>query len=165
MNRIIVALAIIFSLSACSTQQNVNNFYTKYQGSENTMSFKAPLFLTSLMLGNDPEILAFRNKVKSIKVLTINDLNEQRSSAIKSELKQAVARDNFENWFNLNRDGRLIDISAQNRGKSLRNIVISMQGNDNLVFINAKTDLTESELTKFVNRVMEATKDKDEEKD
>ena len=161
MKNLLIATIALFTIISCSTQQNVNNFYNKYQGTQNTMSFKAPLFLASLMLDNDAEIQAFRNKVKSVKVLTINDLSDTKSSSIQSELQGALQRDKFENWFNLNRDGNVINVSAQNRGKSLRNLIISMQGNENLIFINAKTNLTENELTRFITRVMDATDDKD----
>ena len=161
MKNLLIATIALFTFISCSTQQNVNNFYNKYQGTQNTMSFKAPLFLASLMLDNDAEIQAFRNKVKSVKVLTINDLSDTKSSSIQSELQGALQRDKFENWFNLNRDGNVINVSAQNRGKSLRNLIISMQGNENLIFINAKTNLTENELTRFITRVMDATDDKD----
>ena len=157
MKNLVLIVAILLFITSCSTQQNVNNFYNKYQGTENTLSFKAPLFLASLMLENDTEIQAFRNKIKSIKVLTINDLDELQNEAIQSELKSAIQQDKFENWFSLNRDGSVINISAQNRGKSLRNLVVSMQGEENLIFINAKTNLTESELTKFITRLMDAT--------
>ena len=126
MKNFILVIAVIFSLSACSTQQNVNNFYSKYQGTENTLSFKAPLFLASLMLDNDAEIQAFSNQVKSVKVLTINDLSDSKKSSLNAELQQAIKRDNFESWFNLNRKGNIINVSAQNRGKSLRNLIISM---------------------------------------
>ena len=163
MKNFILVIAVIFSLSACSTQQNVNNFYSKYQGTENTLSFRAPLFLTSLMLDNDAEIQAFRNQVKSVKVLTINDLSDSKKSSLNAELQQAINRDNFERWFNLNREGNIINVSAQNHGKSLRNLIISMQGSDNLIFINAKTNLKEEELTRFITRVLDATDDKSKE--
>ena len=161
MKKLILIPLIILSLTACTTQQNVNNFYNKYQGTENSLSFKAPLFLASLMLGNDEEIAMFRNKVKSVKVLTLNDLNKDKSSSINAEMNQAIQRDNFESWFNMNKDGKVINVSAQNRGKALRNLVVSMQGEDNIIFISAKTNLTETELTRFITRVLDASGEKE----
>ena len=113
------------------------------------------------MLGNDEEIAMFRNKVKSVKVLTLNDLNKDKSSSINAEMNQAIQRDNFESWFNMNKDGKVINVSAQNRGKALRNLVVSMQGEDNIIFISAKTNLTETELTKFITRVLDASGEKE----
>lgn len=153
---IILPLFVLFLFASCTMQKNVNNFYNKYQGTENTMSFKAPLFLASLMLDNDAEIAAFRNKIKSVKVLTMSDLSEIENTGVQSEVKNALLKDGFENWLNLNREGNVINVSAQNRGKSLKNLVVSLQGDDNLIFINAKTNLSERELTRFITKVLDA---------
>lgn len=151
----IVLISIVLSLSACTTQHNVNNFYNKYQGIENSMSFQAPLFLASLIMDN--EFDAFRQKIKSVRFLTLNDLDKTEYSTVNNEIKNALSKDGFTNWFNVNDDGNNINVSAQNRGKSVRNIVISFQGFDNLILVNAKTQLTEQELTKFIMKFINST--------
>ncbi|MXV37606.1 DUF4252 domain-containing protein [Flavobacteriaceae bacterium Ap0902] len=157
---IVLYILIIIFLTSCANQRNINQFYNKYQGTENTTSFKAPMFLSSLVFGNSEEYELFRKKIKSVRVLTMRELSEQRNQMVQSDIKQALIKDGFENWFNINQDGRVINVSAQNRGNSLKNLVVSMQGADNLIFINAKTNLTEAELTRFITKVMKETDDK-----
>ncbi|MDO5656458.1 MAG: DUF4252 domain-containing protein [Flavobacteriaceae bacterium] len=152
----LICLMILF-ITSCSSQRNINQFYNKYESTKNAISFQAPLFLASLILENDPEIQSFRNKVKSIKVLSLTDLKKEQKNQIQTELQQAVRKDKFENWFTMNRENRIINVNAQNRGDALRNLLISMQGENNLIFINAKTNLTETELTKFMSRVIEVS--------
>lgn len=153
-----VVLSLVFGLfifASCSNQYHVNKFYDKYEGSENSISFKAPLFLASLMFENQSELQAFRQKVKSIKLLSISDLNEIKNAQVRSEINSALHRDKFENWFSLNKKGKLVNVSAQNRGKSVKNVVVAIQGKADLFFINAKTNLTEDELTGFILKVLE----------
>lgn len=150
-------LALLF-FASCTSQRNVNNFYNKYQGTENTMSMKAPLFLASLMMKNQAEAQKFRDKVKSVRILSMSDLSETKNANVQQEVKTALHSDGFENWFNVNKNNSVVNVSAKNRGKSLRNIVISFQGADNLIFLNAKTDLSEQELTNFITNFLDSKK-------
>lgn len=154
----ILSVLSLMLLTSCANQRHVNQFYNKYQGTENTLSFKAPMFLTSVLMNDSEAYHIFKNKIKSIRVLTMNELSEQRYTTVEQDIKNALQQDGFENWFSLNKDGTVIQVSAQNRGKSLRNLVISMQGDDNLIFLNAKTNLTEKELTQFITEYIENKK-------
>lgn len=158
MKKLLLFSVLIFSLSACSTQRNINQFYDTHQGGINTMSFKLPVFLAKAVMSDDPEMSALLKKIKSARVLTINDLNETRHTQVHQDLKSALLQDGFENWFNFNQDGRQIQVSAQNRGKSVKNVVVALQGSDNLFFFNAKTDLSENELTKIITRLIKSQK-------
>ncbi|MGI9526178.1 MAG: DUF4252 domain-containing protein [Weeksellaceae bacterium] len=159
-NYLILGLISVFILTSCANQRNVNNFYNKYQGTENTMSFKAPLFLASLMMQDSEDYRMFQDKIKSMRVLTINELSKEKQLNVQQDIQKALQLDGFENWFNLNKDGRIINISAQNRGNALKNIVMSMQGEDQVIFVNAKTNLTENELTKFITHMLDEKDDK-----
>lgn len=154
MKKLIILFILIFSISACKTQYNVNNFYDKYQNTENSMSFKAPLFLASLMLDDDQEFNAFKEKVKSVRVLSLQDLDDTKNDMVKKDIQSALIKDDFENWFNVNQDGMKIHVSAQNKAKTVKNVVVSLQGSDNLIFVNAKTQLTENELVAFISKLM-----------
>lgn len=159
MKKLIILFVLIFSISACKTQYNVNNFYDRYQNTENSMSFKAPLFLASLMLDDDQEFNAFKEKVKSVRVLSLQDLDVAKRDMVKKDIQSALIKDGFENWFNVNQDGMNVNVSAQNRGKAVKNVVVALQGSNNLIFVNAKTQLTENELVAFISKLM-----KDEDK-
>ncbi|MDG4949943.1 DUF4252 domain-containing protein [Weeksellaceae bacterium KMM 9724] len=156
MKKLIILFVLIFSISACKTQYNVNNFYDRYQNTENSMSFKAPLFLASLMLDDDQEFNTFKEKVKSVRVLSLQDLDDAKHDMVKKDIQSALTKDGFENWFNVNQDGMNINVSAQNKGKAVKNVVVSLQGSDNLIFVNAKTQLTENELVAFISKLMKA---------
>ena len=120
------------------------------------MSFKAPLFLASLMLEDDQEFNAFKEKVKSVRVLSLQDLNDAKHDMVKKDIQSALSKDGFENWFNVNRNGMNINVSAQNRGKAVKNVVVALQGSNNLIFVNAKTQLTENELVAFISKLMKS---------
>lgn len=120
------------------------------------MSFKAPLFLASLMLDDDQEFNAFKEKVKSVRVLSLQDLNDAKHDMVKKDIQSALIKDGFENWFNVNRNGMNINVSAQNRGKAIKNVVVALQGSNNLIFVNAKTQLTENELVAFISKLMKS---------
>lgn len=160
MKKVIILFVLIVSISACKTQHNVDNLYDRYQGTENSASMKTPLFLAPLLLGGDEEFAEnFRKKVKSVRILSLQDLSKTKYSSINNDVQSALNKDGFESWFNFNNDGRTINVSAQNRGKSVRNVVVALQGFDNLILINAKTKLTEKEMTRFITKFLSSKDD------
>lgn len=145
----IILIALLFAFSACSTQSNFDRFYKNYSQENHVMTLRAPTVLGAFLLDSEYGEL-FTKGVKSLRVMRLSELQDQRKDRVQRDLAQALSQDGFTPWFSFNEDNTRINVLTRSRMGAMRNVTITYDVGQELYVMNAQTNLSESQLTRLL---------------
>ena len=108
-----ILLGIVLVLSACTSQKNVNALFNQYQQTENSSLYNVPVQIVKFLPLDNIPVANILTDIKDIKILTINDLNEEEKSKFNRELKNALEADGFNQEYYNSAHGRMESINTQ----------------------------------------------------
>ena len=120
------------------------------------VSFNIPLFLAkpyikkALREDEDGEALvAMVKKVSKIKIMTV----ENGSKAMLKDYASYLNNNNYEDWATIKHDGNNVNIRVKQKGESIKNMLITVNSNKELVFVNVKGNFTADDISRMINNV------------
>ncbi len=156
--------AIIFALLICmlqscivSSKPNIDYFnqqkFTK--GQMEFVSINVPTFLTKSYVNaslkgdkDSKELRAIIKKIKKLKVLTIENANQETLAGFTQHLKDH----RYQDWMTINSDKDHINIQAIQDGDGIKNLMLVIQSDADLVLVDIKGRFTPEDISAIINQ-------------
>ena len=148
-----ILLGIVLVLSACTSQKNVNALFNQYKQTENSSLYNVPVQIVKFLPLDNIPVADILTDIKDIKILTINDLNEEEKSKFNRELKNALEADGFNQEYYNSTHGRMESINTQSSIGKFKYVVIALERNDKITFIKADASISKLKLKKLIDAI------------
>lgn len=149
---------IIISLQSCivSKQPKMGFFDNPdydYKGAK-FMSVNVPMFLAKPIVkkalredGESEELVALVKKISDVKVMTIENGNQE----MLTDFAKYLTNNSFEEWMTVKKDSETIHFQAKQEGEEIRNLMITVNSGDELVFVDVTGKFTADDISKIIN--------------
>lgn len=142
MKKIIFILSLVL-LTSCATQTSFNDFYQDNQKeSDFSMGLNSSIVRTFLDDDDYEEVKPLLKKAKHVKILVFTDNTQEMTT----KFKKFIKRSDFDNLITIKDDGDKIKIYALEQKNKIKEIVLDVKTDDELVLIGLKTNITEDDL-------------------
>ncbi|MCU7618393.1 DUF4252 domain-containing protein [Chryseobacterium sp. PBS4-4] len=157
---IFVAICVMFLMQSCIVSEKPNMaFFSKseydYKGAK-FVSINVPLFLAKPYIkkalkeeGDNDAVIALVKKVSKIKVLTVENGNKKMLKDYASYLND----NNYEDWATIKHDGNNVNIRVKQNGESIKNMLITVNSDKDLVFVDVKGSFTPDDISQMISHV------------
>ncbi len=157
---IFVAICTMFLMQSCIVSEKPNMaFFSKseydYKGAK-FVSINVPLFLAKPYIkkalrdeGENEAVIALVKKVSKIKVLTVENGNKKMLKDYASYLND----NNYEDWATIKHDGNNVNIRVKQNGESIKNMLITLNSDKDLVFVDVKGSFTPDDISRMISQV------------
>ncbi|MCY0970649.1 DUF4252 domain-containing protein [Chryseobacterium wangxinyae] len=157
---IFVTICMMFLMQSCIVSEKPNMaFFSKseydYKGAK-FVSINVPLFLAKPYIkkalreeGENEAVIALVKKVSKIKVLTVENGNKKMLKDYASYLND----NNYEDWATIKHDGNNVNIRVKQNGESIKNMLITLNSDKNLVFVDVKGSFTPDDISRMISQV------------
>ncbi len=147
-------------MQSCIVSQRPNmEFFSNsdydYRGAK-FVSFNVPVFLAKpyikrvLKEDEDGEaVYEMVKKVSKIKILTVENGNKTMLNDYASYLNE----NDYEDWATIKHDGSNVNIRVKQKGESIRNMLITVNSDKELVFVDVKGNFTADDISKMISNV------------
>jgi hypothetical protein len=118
-------------------------------------SINVPMFLAKPVIkkalredGNDnEEIIQMIKKVSKIKVLTV----ENGDRTMLKDFANYLNDNNYEDWATIKHDGDNVNIRVKQTGDEIKNMLITVNSDKELVFVDVRGSFTADDISKMIN--------------
>ncbi|WP_347218403.1 DUF4252 domain-containing protein [Chryseobacterium sp.] len=157
---IFFSLLVIGTLQSCIISGKPNMAFfsdTKYdfKGARFT-SFNVPLLLAKPYIkkalredGESEELIKLIKKVSKIKVLTV----ENGSKEMLNDYAKFLNNNNYEDWASIKHNGENVNLRVKQNGEAIKNMLITVNSDKELVFVDVKGSFTPDDISKMINAV------------
>ncbi|MBK1898248.1 DUF4252 domain-containing protein [Chryseobacterium paridis] len=155
---IFLASCVIVLLQSCIVSHRPNMAFfsdSKYdfKGAK-FESINVPMFLAKPFIrkalredGDNEEVAVLVKKISKIKVLTV----ENGDPAMLSDYAAYLNNNNYEDWATIKHDGDNVNVRVKQSGETIKNMLLTVQSNKELVFVDVKGSFTPDDISKFIN--------------
>lgn len=118
-------------------------------------SVNVPMFLAKPVIkkalredGKDnEEIIQMIKKVSKIKVLTV----ENGDRTMLKDFANYLNNNNYEDWATIKHDGDNVNIRVKQTGDEIKNMLITVNSDKELVFVDVRGSFTADDISKMIN--------------
>ncbi|MBP2617118.1 DUF4252 domain-containing protein [Chryseobacterium jejuense] len=157
---IFLSLLIIGALQSCIVSEKPNmDFFSdsKYDFKEAKFtSFNVPLLLAKPYIkkalkkeGESEELINLIKKVSKIKVLTV----ENGSKEMLNDYAKFLNNNQYEDWATIKHNGENVNLRVKQKGEAIKNMLITVNSDKELVFVDVKGSFTPDDISKMINAV------------
>lgn len=156
---IFLMLCIMMVMQSCIVSSGKSNMtYFSDSGEEfkgaKFKSVNLPMFLAKPIIkkalredGEDHEdIIRIIKKISKVKVLTVENGDQNMLRNFASYLN----KNNYEDWATIMHDGDRINIRVKQKGEAIKNMLITINSKEELLFVDVKGNFTTSDLSKMI---------------
>ncbi|SDQ86298.1 protein of unknown function [Chryseobacterium soldanellicola] len=147
-----------FLLQSCIVSERPNMAYFSDSGHDfkgaRFESVNVPMFLAKPFIkralredGEDKELINLVKKVSKIKVLTI----ENGDRAMLKDFANYLNDNNYEDWATIKHDGDNVNIRVKQKGDAIKNMLITVNSDKDLVFVDVRGSFTPDDISKMIN--------------
>jgi len=151
MKRMVFAFAVML-ISACAMGQRngIDAFFERYAGQEGftTVNISGNLFNLLKDNSEDPEIKEISLDVSSVRILSVNEENENGNLNFAKELKNSVDRGGYEELMVIKDSKNDVRIMVKTSGKIIKELLVLSGGKDNAL-IQVKGRFEKNDLKKL----------------
>lgn len=147
MKKIFLLFAIVL-LSSCATHTSFNDFYQSNQ-KESEFSFGMNAsFITSFLSDDDYEdIKPLLKKAKHVRILVFSENSEQMNM----KFDRFIKRSKFEDVIKIKDDGDKIKIFVLEKEDRIKEIVVEVASDGDLILLGLKTNLTQKDIDRLLS--------------
>ncbi|SIQ94091.1 protein of unknown function [Chryseobacterium sp. RU37D] len=117
-------------------------------------TINVPMFLAKPIIkkalredGDDNEdVIKMIKKVSKIKVLTV----ENGDRTMLKDFANYLNNNNYEEWATIKHDGDNVNIRVKQKGDVIKNMLITVNSDDELVFVDVKGSFTADDISKMI---------------
>ncbi len=137
----------IFIFSSCATHNSFNTFYQKYQ-SESDLSFGMNAAIVRSFLDDDDmdDIEPLLKKAKHVRILVF----DHNASSINQKFNQFIKHSSFDKLVKLKDDSDHISLYSLEQKDKIKEIVVQVGTDDELILLGLKTNLTQNDIDKMM---------------
>jgi len=155
-----VAICTISLMQSCVVSKKPNmEFFSNadydYQGAR-FISFNVPLFLAKPYIkkalkedGESEAVYDLVKKVSKIKIMTVENGNK----TLLNDYSNYLNSNNYQDWATIKHDGNNINIRVKQKGESIKNMLITVNSDKELVFVDVKGSFTPDDISRMINNV------------
>jgi hypothetical protein len=119
-------------------------------------SFNVPVMLVKPYIkkalredGESEELINLIKKISKIKVLTV----ENGSKEMLKDYAAFLNDNHFEEWATIKHNGENVNLRVKQNGEAIKNMLITVNSNKELVFVDVKGSFTPDDISKMINAV------------
>lgn len=148
----------MFITQSCVVSEKPNIAYFSESGRDfkgaKFVSINVPLFLAKPYIkkalredGEDEELIRIVKKVSKIKVLTVENGDRNMLKDFASYLNN----NNYEEWATIRHDGDNVNIRVKQKGDAIKNMMITVNSDKELVFVDIKGNFTADDISRMIS--------------
>ena len=99
--------------------------------------------------GESEEVIRLIRKISKIKVLTV----ENGSKEMLQKYTQYLNDHQFEDWATVKHDGDNVNLRVKQTGDAIKNMLITVKSDKELVFVDVKGNFTPNDISKMINSI------------
>ncbi len=151
MKKIIPFIAIVFLLSSCKTSESSFTHFYKNHKDESVFSMKIPAFIANMFIKNEDlkELKPLFRKAKSYRIMVF----ENHSQELQDNFQQFIKKHHYKPLMLVKDHKDKVGIYVLERKNRIRELVMNVKGDDDLVMMSVKTNLTYDEISKIANSI------------
>ncbi len=150
-------LSAVFVMQSCVVSEKPNIAYFSESGRDfrgaKFVSINVPLFLAKPYIkkalredGEDEELIRLIRKVSKIKVLTVENGDREMLRDFASYLNN----NQYEEWAIIKHNGDNVNIRVKQRGNAIKNMLITVNSDKDLVFVDIKGKFTADDISRMI---------------
>lgn len=147
----------MFVIQSCVVSEKPNIAYFSDSGRDfkgaRFVSINVPMFLAKPYIkkalredGEDEELIRLVKKVSKIKVLTVENGDRKMLRDFASYLNN----NNYEEWATIRHDGDNVNIRVKQKGDAIRNMMITVNSDKELVFVDIRGNFTADDISRMI---------------
>ncbi|GAB0156885.1 hypothetical protein CHRYSEOSP005_21520 [Chryseobacterium sp. Alg-005] len=160
LKNLFLIVGTLFLLQSCVVSDKSNMAFITagehdFEGAR-FVSVNVPLFLAKPYIkkalredGGDEEVIRLVRKVSKIKILTVENGNR----ALLKDYAQYLNDNSYEDWATIKHDGDNVNVRVKQRGNTIKNMLITVNSDKDLVFVDVKGNFTVADISKMLNSV------------
>ena len=148
---------MMFLLQSCVVSERPNMAFFSESGHDfkgaKFVSINVPMLLAKPYIkkalkedGESEEIINLVKKVTKIKVMTVENGDRQMLKDFASYLND----NNYEEWATIKHDGDNVNIRVKQKGDAIKNMLITVNSDKELVFVDVKGSFTADDISKMI---------------
>jgi hypothetical protein len=143
MKKIFIALVAVVLLSSCATNTSFNSFYQKHQDDSDFSFGLSSSLIASFLPDEDIEdIKPLLKKAKHVRILVFSEDAADKTA----QFDKFINRSKFDKVVKVKDDGDKIAFFTLEDKKKIKEIVLEISSEDDLVLLGLKTNLTHEDL-------------------
>ncbi len=147
MKKIFLLLAIVL-FSSCATHTSFNDFYQSNQKDSDFSFGMNAAFIKGFLADDDYEdIKPLLNKAKHIRILAFSENTEQMNM----KFDRFIKRSQFEDVIKIKDDGDKIKIFVLEKEDRIKEIVLEVASDNDLILLGLKTNLTQNDIDRLLS--------------
>jgi hypothetical protein len=157
LKNIFLIVCTVFLLQSCVVSERPNMAFFSESGHDfkgaKFVSINVPMLLAKPYIkkalkedGESEEIINLVRKVSKIKVMTVENGDRQMLKDFASYLNN----NNYEDWATIKHDGDNVNIRVKQKGETIKNMLITVNSDNELVFVDVKGSFTADDISKMI---------------
>lgn len=149
---------LLFFLQSCIVSHKPNMAFFSDSGYDfkgaKFESINVPMFLAKPFIRkalkedeNKEAVVDLVKKISKIKVLTV----ENGDQAMLADYAKYLNNNNYEDWATIKHDGDNVNVRVKQSGEMIKNMLITVNSNKELVFVDVRGNFTADDISKFIN--------------
>ncbi|MFP3833822.1 DUF4252 domain-containing protein [Chryseobacterium sp. SIMBA_028] len=155
-----LAILTIGMLQSCIVSEKPNMDFFSDSGynfkDAKFTSFNVPLLLAKPYIkkalrkdGESEELIRLIAKVSKIKILTV----ENGSKEMLNDYAKFLNNNHYEDWATIKHNGENVNLRVKQKGEAIKNMLITVNSEKELVFVDVKGNFTPDDISKMINSV------------
>lgn len=145
--RILVLMLFVVFLSSCATNTSFNSFYQKNQkDAEFSLGLSSSLIRPFLSGEDYEEVKPLLKKAKHIRILVFSENYEEKYTKFDKFIKKS----DFDKLIKIKEDDEQISFYTLENKNKIKEVVLQINSDDELILLGLKTNLTQEDLDNFV---------------
>lgn len=143
MKKIFVLVSAVLLFSSCATNTSFNSFYQSHQeDSDFSLGLNSSLIASFLPDDDFEDVKPLLKKAKHVRILVFSEDASNKTS----EFNRFISRSKFDKVVKIKDDGDRIAFFTLEDKKKIKEVVLEISSDDDLVLLGLKTNLTHEEL-------------------
>ncbi|PWN63531.1 DUF4252 domain-containing protein [Chryseobacterium oncorhynchi] len=155
-----LAILTIGMLQSCIVSEKPNMAFFSDSGynfkDAKFTSFNVPLLLAKPYIkralrkdGESEDLIRLIAKVSKIKILTV----ENGSKEMLNDYAKFLNNNHYEDWATIKHNGENVNLRVKQKGEAIKNMLITVNSEKELVFVDVKGNFTPDDISKMINSV------------
>lgn len=160
LKNLFLAILTIGMLQSCIVSEKPNMAFFSDSGynfkDAKFTSFNVPLLLAKPYIkralrkdGESEDLIRLIAKVSKIKILTV----ENGSKEMLNDYAKFLNNNHYEDWATIKHNGENVNLRVKQKGEAIKNMLITVNSEKELVFVDVKGNFTPDDISKMINSV------------
>ena len=148
----IIAIGILFSCGTVKPNLTMDSFYENYSQKNAASNIKIPAFLLNSFISNNSSLKPFADKINSVRVFSMSELNNSSLKNIKTDLGSALRNEKYSDYIS-NGGENTFKIAAKENGDILDKVMIATENNGTFLLMELDSSLTQNDMKNLVEMI------------